>query len=75
MWRVYDCSTHSCLISSDKSVIYVNHFFKDVSFYKPFFCQFFIVGFDLFLPVGERFFCSDDTGDISWLLGLDRIFK
>ena len=32
--------------------------------------------FDLFLPVGDMIFLSDDSGTIDWwLLGLDRIFK
>ena len=27
------------------------------------------------LPVGDNFFQSDDSGPVSWLLGLDKIFK
>ena len=34
-----------------------------------------VTGFYFSLPVGYKFFESDDSGFVSWLLGLDRIFK
>ena len=48
-----------------------------------FFCFFFndsfdlavLKDFDLSLPVGDKFFQSGNSGTVSWLLGLDRIFK
>ena len=58
----------------------VSHFFQGVSFFVFLFLFSTIVfglvavmDFDMSLPVGDKFFCSDDT--VSWLLGLDRIFK
>ena len=33
-----------------------------------------IVDFDLCLLAGDKFFWSNDTGTVNWILGLDRIF-
>ena len=46
------------------SVSFVNHSF-DLN----------IMDFNLFLAVRDKFFQLNDSGTVSWLLGLDRIFK
>ena len=80
MWRLDNCFIHGCVFyywmcRSDVPVIpfrmcLFSFFFLNHSFWP---CRYGI--FDLFLTVGDKFFWSDNSGAVSWLLGLDRIFK
>ena len=61
MWWLDDCSTHGFLFYHRiMSIRYINHFFKDVSFLTMVFDPF-IVDFNLSLPMGHKFFWSNDT--------------
>ena len=73
MWRVNDCSTHGGVVyyrmsQSGVSVIFVGR----VSFFQPRFLTFFVVDFDLSLPMSEKFFWSNDTEGMNRLFDLDR---
>ena len=37
--------------------------------------DFISVDFDISLLVGDKFFYSNDSGTVNWLLGLDRTFQ
>ena len=75
MWRVDDYLTHDYVFyywicRSDVSVISFR-----LCLFSTIVFDLVIVDFDLFLPVGDRFFQSDDGGTINKLLGLDKISK
>ena len=59
--------------------LHVSLFHHDVPFFPfSFFNHGFdliIMDFDFFLPVGGKFIQLNDSGTVSWSLGLDRIFK
>ena len=67
-------SSWLCLLLLDVLSGCVSHFFRMCLFSNIVF-YLVVAIFYLSLPVGDTFFQSDDNGTVSWLLGLDRIFK
>ena len=57
-----------CPLLSDESTGCVNHFIQGMSFSPVF--QLIIMDFDLSSLVGDKFFQSNDSGTINWLLGI-----
>ena len=66
-WMNVGCVTYYRISQSDMSI-------KDL-FSLTIVFELFIMDFDLSLPVEDKFYESNYTGEINCLLGLDRIFK
>ena len=67
MWRVAGC--FSCVLSLDVSIRCVSHSFQNVSFFSTQFLALSLWIFDLSLPVGDKFFQSDDKRNCQSVIG------